>query len=111
MAQCTHSAYRTGREFKNRTRAGTGRLKPKFQDLTQPVPIEVEYLPENPAVSRIKGDGSPTVLDWLWRKLGLGGLLLALFLAPGCMMLRDVIRSLAQCRRTPNAFRNRDARQ
>ena len=81
-----------GREITQRTRDGSGRLKARFRDLTHPVPIEVEYIPDNPTVSRIKGSGSPTVFDWLWRKLALIGLLLALLLAPGYSMLRSVIK-------------------
>jgi hypothetical protein len=41
--------------------------------------IEVEYLPDNPAVSRIKGDGCSTVTEWIWSNVGL----LILFLSPG----------------------------
>lgn len=89
-----------GQEFTQRTRQSSGRLRPEFRDLVQPVPIEVEYLPDNPTVSRIKGDGSPSLFDWLWRKVGLGLLLLALFLSPGLMMLRIAIRDLREYNRT-----------
>jgi hypothetical protein len=41
--------------------------------------VEVEYLPDNPAVNRIKGDGSSTVREWLWSNVGL----LILFFSPG----------------------------
>ncbi len=41
--------------------------------------IEVEYLPDNPAVSRIKGDGCSTVTEWIWSNVGL----LILFFSPG----------------------------
>ncbi len=41
--------------------------------------VEVEYLPHNPAVNRIKGDGSSTVTEWIWSN---GGLLI-LFFSPG----------------------------
>ncbi len=53
--------------------------------------IEVEYLPDNLTVSRINGTGSPTVTDWLWRKVGLGGLALTLFLSPwAAIIYREV---------------------
>jgi hypothetical protein len=91
-----------GREFMQRTKDSSGRLKAELRDLAQPFPIEVEYLPDNPAVSRIKGDGSPNLFDWLWRKIGLGSLLLALFLAPGFAMLRSAVREFIQFRRTPD---------
>ncbi|MBL0045346.1 MAG: hypothetical protein IPP33_13430 [Flavobacteriales bacterium] len=51
-------------------------------------------------MSRIKGDGSPNLFDWLWRKIGLGALLLALFLAPGLAMLRTAVRDFKQYNRT-----------
>ena len=41
--------------------------------------VEVEYLPDNPAVNRIKGDGCSTVTEWLWLNVGL----LILFFSPG----------------------------
>jgi hypothetical protein len=64
-----------GRSFKG-TAEGSGRLKEQFQDLTEPYPIEIEYLPDNPDVSRIKGSGCGSVTELLWRKIGLGGLIL-----------------------------------
>jgi len=89
-----------GQEFTQRTKESSGRLKPELQGLEQPVPVEVEYLPDNPAVSRIKGDGSPNIFDWLWRKIGLGTLFLALLLAPGLMILRTAVRDFKQYNRT-----------
>ena len=41
--------------------------------------VEVEYLPDNPAVNRITGDGCSTVTEWLWLNVGL----LILFFSPG----------------------------
>ena len=83
-----------GREFTQSTRDSPGRLKDEFLDLQQPYPVEVEYLSEDPAISRIKGDGSDSVSDWIWRKVGLGILLLALFLSPGIVLLRNGVRQL-----------------
>jgi hypothetical protein len=71
------------RTIKARTRDYSGRLPP--DDI--PRKIQVEYLPDDPSVSRIKGTGSPTVTDWLWRKLGFGGLLLLMCLSPGIAIL------------------------
>lgn len=67
-----------GRSFKG-TAEGSGRLKEEFQDLTEPYPIEIEYLPDNPNISRVKGDGCATVTELLWRKIGLGGCILVGF--------------------------------
>ena len=91
-----------GREFTQRTKDKSGRLETELRDLAQPFPVEVEYLPDNPAVSRIKGEGSPNLFDWLWRKAVLGSLLLALFLAPGFTMLRSAVRDFMQYHRTSN---------
>jgi len=57
-------------------------VKGKTGEITYYMPesgVEVEYLPDNPAVSRIKGDGCSTVTGWLWRNVGL----LILFFSPG----------------------------
>jgi len=89
-----------GQEFTQRTKTNSGRLTPEFRDLAQPVLVEVEYLPDNPSVSRIKGDGSPDLFDWLWREVGLGILMLALFLAPGVAMLRTAVRDFKKYNRT-----------
>ena len=91
-----------GREFTQRTKERSGRLRSDLRDLVRPFPVEVEYLPDEPAVSRIKGDGSSNVFDWLWRKIGVGGLLLALFLAPGIFILRSAAHDLIRSRRSAN---------
>ena len=41
--------------------------------------VEVEYLPDNPAVNRIEGDGCSTVSEWFWLNVGL----FILFISPG----------------------------
>lgn len=71
------------------TMHGSGRLKDELHNLSEPFPIEVEYLVDNPNINRIKGDGCQSISEWLWRKVGLGGLLLILFLSPGFILLRD----------------------
>lgn len=85
-------AYRVpdGREFKTTTRVPTGQLK-EHQ--------EVEYLPDSPAVSRIRGDGCHSITEWLWRKVALGLLLLAIFLSPGVVLLRRAIRAMKRLRK------------
>lgn len=99
----THAAIYTyrlpdGRKFTARTKDKSGRLKDQFRDLKQPYPIEVEYLPHNPAVSRIKGDGCQSVFEWLWRTVGLGGLLLAVLLSPAYLVLWHAIRDIKRAR-------------
>ncbi len=82
-----------GREFTQSTE-GWGQLKDAFFDLQEPYPVEVEYLPEDPKVSRIRGDGSSSVREWIWRQGVFGSLLLALFLSPGIVLLRNGLRQL-----------------
>ena len=88
-----------GRELTQSTQNKPGRLRDEFVDLQQPYPVEVEYLPEDPTISRIKGDGSDSLSEWLWRDVGLGGLLLAAFLLPGIGLLRNGVRDLRRSRR------------
>ena len=77
-----------GREFTQHTKSRSGRLEAEFQNLKQPYPIQVEYLPDNPTVSRIKGDGCGSGMEWFCWKIVLGGLLLAVFVSPGATLLR-----------------------
>jgi hypothetical protein len=49
--------------------------------------VEVEYLPDDPTVNRIRGIGSATVAEWLWRTVGIGGLLLAMSLSTGVYII------------------------
>lgn len=72
-----------GREFEITTSVPRGELK-KYE--------EVEYLPDNPAVSRLKGSGCQSVFEWLWRKVALGGALLAVFVGFVAMFIRAALR-------------------
>lgn len=83
-----------GREFTQHTKSKSGRLKAEFQNLKQPYSIQVECLPDNPRISRIKGDGCDSVMELLWRKVGLGGLMLVLFLSPGAVLVLNATRDI-----------------
>jgi len=74
-----------GREFKASTKRPTGQLKERE---------DVEYLPDKPAVNRVKGDGSQTVAEWFVRKVAIGSLLLVLALSPGAVLLRHAVRRI-----------------
>jgi len=63
-----------GREFTTLDGTPVGELRERLQ---------VEYLPDKPAVSRIKGDGCQAVTEWLWRKVCPWALLLLLLCSPG----------------------------
>ena len=82
------------REFTQHTEEGSGRLSPELRNLTCPYPIEVEYLPDRPAISRIKGSGHNNILSWLILRIGLGGLLLILFSIPGIGLLKQAIHNV-----------------
>lgn len=62
-----------GREFKVVTESDDNQFEKQ---------VEVEYLPDNPAISRVKGDGCQSIIEFLWRKAGLGSILLAIFMVP-----------------------------
>ena len=63
-----------------------GRLQEEIKD---PYPIEVEYLPDNPLVSRIKGYGEDTVRNWLWHNVVLGSLAFLVIASPGIILLKS----------------------
>ncbi len=101
--QWVHSAKYTfrlpdGRVMTAATGDRGGRLRDELRDLVNPVPVEVEYDPNDPSISRIKGDGNATVNEWLTRRVGLGGLLLAMFLAPGVFLFTSGIADWARGR-------------
>jgi hypothetical protein len=88
-----------GRELEESSHDHRGPLSEELVDLQQPYRIEVEYLPEDPTVSRIKGGGSQGLSEWIWRDVGLGGLLLAIFLLPGIRLLDIGVHELRRSRR------------
>lgn len=83
-----------GREARGYTGTRSGRLSAEWIDLKEPIPVDVEYDPSDPSINRLKGDGSQNFIDWLLRKVGLGGLLLILFVSPGVKLIRDGIQEL-----------------
>ena len=60
-----------GRDFNTFSETARGSLKQE---------LEVEYLPDDPRVNRIKGDGIDDVSMWLWHRLGGGALILLLLI-------------------------------
>ncbi|MEN6426694.1 MAG: DUF3592 domain-containing protein [Phycisphaerales bacterium] len=83
-----------GREFTGKVH-GRGRLRDdiaRYTSLNRTYPITVEYLPPDPSVSRIKGSGCQSYVEWLWRKMGVGLILLALFCSPGVYLILHAVR-------------------
>ena len=91
----THSYYYEyqipdGHKFRGEEN-GSGRIT---IDLEKPYPIEVEYLPNDSEISRIKGSGNSDVGEWLLNKVGFGGLALILVIAPGFFVIRNGINDI-----------------
>lgn len=56
--------------------------------------VKVQYLSSNPTINRINefDSGSKTIGNWLWRKVGLGGILLVGCLSVGVILIRNTIK-------------------
>lgn len=89
---------RDGREYTSYTLPRSGRLKDEFRDMVKPKSIEVEFLPNNPSVSRIVGCGCQSVSEWLWRTVFLRGVFLVAFSSPGVIFLRIGLREMKESR-------------
>lgn len=77
-----------GKKFSEKSYEAPEWVKQNFRDISYPYPIEVEYLPDDPTISRIGGDIGDTVLEWMWKQLGLSVLFLFAFLLPGVMLVK-----------------------
>lgn len=72
-----------GRKFKAYTKNSLGELEE-----------QIEYLPSNPSINRIKGEGCQSIIEWIGEKIIGGGLLLAMFLSPGFILARNGIKEI-----------------
>jgi hypothetical protein len=68
---------------------GSGRLR---DDRNPPYPVQVEYLPDKPTVSRISGDGCQSVTELILRKILLGGVLSIVIAVGGVRLIRSGVR-------------------
>jgi lipopolysaccharide export LptBFGC system permease protein LptF len=61
----------------------------------KPMPIEVEYIPTAPEINRIKGRNyqAQTITEFLWRRVGLGIVLLLMFTSVGFTIARNAIKN------------------
>lgn len=82
---------RDGREFTGKT-GGTGKLKPEFRSLTQPYPVEVTYLPDNPSISCISADLPNNILEAFSHSAGIYLFMAAVFLFLGFYLLVVLVR-------------------
>jgi len=88
-----------GQEF-TQSMSHSGRLKSEFRDLSEPYPIEVEYLPDNPTVSRIKGDGPNSIPSWLRSSVGYWAFFWLPLLALGIYLLWKEVGELRELRKS-----------
>lgn len=65
-----------------------------YSDVATEKQVEIEYLSDDPWVNRVKGDGCQSVIEWIWRKVGLGSLFLVMVLSPGCLVIKNGVREL-----------------
>lgn len=77
-----YAFYVDGQEFKTFIDVPLGELNEREK---------IEYLPDNPEVNRVKGEGCQSVVEWLWRKMGIGGIFLLMFCSVGFFMLKGSI--------------------
>jgi len=82
-----------GRDFQGSV-DGSGRLKPEFRNLSRPHPVEVTYLPDNPAISLITPDLPDSIFGLLRRQIYPYGIFSVLFLFLGFYLLRGLIRDV-----------------
>ena len=85
-----------GKQFLTSMDAPSGELK---------MQVEVEYLPDDPEVNRVRGEGNVTISSWLLVKVGVGTLFLCMLLAPGVLLIRNGIREIKQLRKALRSTR------
>lgn len=83
-----------GRTFNKQSVTMPGGLEDELTDLTNPYPAEIEYLADNPEISKIKNTGSTNLFNWTWHTLGLGIFLLFVFAGAGLLLLSEGIKEL-----------------
>lgn len=70
----------------------SGKLPNQLEDLVNAYPIKIVYLPDRPDINAIRDSLSKNTWELLWRKIGLGSLLLVLFSSIGIITLKHGIR-------------------
>lgn len=88
----------TGQEVEAETRNRNGRLPPELRASQGWPPIEVEYLPSDPSVSRILGEGAQHIGEW-GCNTALALIALALLLWPGVVVVRSGVNDEIERRR------------
>lgn len=76
-----------------------GRLPNELSELSKPYPIKVVYLSAKPEINKIKNTMSPSINEFLWRKIILGILLLLTFSSIGAFIIRNGIKEYLAVRK------------
>jgi len=65
---------------------------PEFKG--NPIPIQVEYIPDNPKINRVKEmtNQCKTISEFIWQRIVIGGLLLLFLLSFGFILIRNAIK-------------------
>jgi hypothetical protein len=64
----------------------------EMPDVSDPFPTEIVYLNSNPDINKLKVTLSDSVWEIVWRKIGLGLLLLVMFSSFGFSLIRNAIK-------------------
>ena len=72
-----------------------GRLPDELSDLSKPYPVQVVYLENKPEVSKLKNTLCSSLSELLWRKFGLGIVLLLFLSSIGFVIMRSAIKNYA----------------
>lgn len=78
-----------GREFKEWSRASWGEVPEEYKNL--PVATEVEYLPSDPSISRIHGEGAQSIPGWVLKDILLNLILVLCTCAPGALLCANAV--------------------
>ncbi len=70
----------------------SGGSQQETPDVSIPYPTEIVYLKSNPEINKLKETLSDGIWEILWRKIGLGSLLLLGFSLPGYILIRNAIK-------------------
>lgn len=95
----THSVKYTfrspdGREFTRWSGSFSNTVPEKYQNL--PTPVEIEYLPSDPSINRIRGEGAQSMTGWVIKDIVFNLIILSVFCTPGVLYAGVAVR---ECKR------------
>lgn len=82
---------------------GVGRLRDEFIDLIDPFPIQVVYLKNKPEINSLKDSLCDSVWELLWRKVGIGTIMLVMLSSIGFILIRNALKEYSSdCKKLPS---------